>query len=1138
MCNSPKSGIGSSAQLAIVALSLFTGGYGFAESHDALAPLIEQSAQANDPVSVSISPLTINVATGAQQQFTVTVAGTTNKNISWTIVGSGCTGSACGTITASGLYTAPAAIPSPPLVVITATSQADPTKSSTAFVTIVAPIQVSVRPAKAEVLVGGHQQFTAVVSGTSNTVVLWSLSGAGCKGASCGLISSSGLYTAPAVAPNPSLVTVTATSTADSSKSGSAAVTVTGPVSIFISPKAANAVVGSSQQFSAIIKGTTDTRVTWNVAGTGCSEAACGTVSPNGLYFAPPSVPSPAQVFITVTSVVDPTKSDSAALTVLSPISVTITPPSATVVTGAKLQFSAAVNGSANQSVIWSLNAGCSATACGTISSTGLYTAPPVLPAQPVVIIKAAAAIDPNVYHLAKITLVPPVTVKVNPPAASLVVNTSAQFKATVTGSANQSVAWSITGAGCSGKSCGTITSNGIYTAPASVPTPPVVTVTATSTLNTAGFGSATVTILPPVGIQVSPAGIEVVTGRQQQFVAKLTGTTNTNVAWSVSGPGCTGSACGTISSTGLYTAPAVPPKIPQVLIKATSVADITKSSFATVTVISPVDVTISPTSSVAAVNGKINFRANVIGSDDETVLWSLSGVGCSASSCGTLDTSGLYTAPGKIPPLGIVIVTATSHIDPSASVSAIVSIVGSNNAKLAGSYVFQFTGFDASGVHDSAGVFRADGKGNIVSGIEDVNSTSGPTAAVPLTGTYSIGSDNRGVLVFNNSGGQQTFRFALNQASSTARCIEYDSSGVLASGVFMQQDSSALGIAGLKGGYAVSLVGQDNNGARIGALSMLYLDGSGDVVGGTMDVNDNGILMPTFVSLAGSYAVDGSGHGSLQLNVPGFFGGMLHYALAVASSGQFFLVSTDPAGSANPIAAGRAMRQQGVFFSQSSLNGGTIFSVSGGSGIAPEVMAGRVSFDGISTPWMRFDQNVAGTITTGNVVTGAYSVGVNGVGIVNLDNSDGSTRDFIAYVYAPDSAFLMDASTSAVDMGELSPQTVRTPYTTRDLQGRYMLGSGQSQSSTATVSSGTLEFDGMGAQQGAVDINQSGSLTSGQGVSGPYQITAPLFGRAAVDFTAPANSHFLFWVAGPDEAVGFEADPSATHPVVLYLEQ
>ena len=77
-------------------------------------------------------------------------------------------------------------------------------------------ISVSITPnSNISVGVTLTKQFTASVSGTSNTAVNWSVSGSGCSGAACGTVSSSGLYTAPASVPNPATVTVTATSAAD-----------------------------------------------------------------------------------------------------------------------------------------------------------------------------------------------------------------------------------------------------------------------------------------------------------------------------------------------------------------------------------------------------------------------------------------------------------------------------------------------------------------------------------------------------------------------------------------------------------------------------------------------------------------------------------------------------------------------------------------------------------------------------------------------------------------------------------------------------------------------------------------------------------------------------------------------------------
>src|SRR5205807_10619739 len=83
-------------------------------------------------------------------------------------------------------------------------------------------ITVSVSPASASLAPNGSQQYTATVTGTSNTAVTWSAGGMQGGNTTEGTINASGLYTAPAVAPNPSAVTITAVSAADGTKSGTA----------------------------------------------------------------------------------------------------------------------------------------------------------------------------------------------------------------------------------------------------------------------------------------------------------------------------------------------------------------------------------------------------------------------------------------------------------------------------------------------------------------------------------------------------------------------------------------------------------------------------------------------------------------------------------------------------------------------------------------------------------------------------------------------------------------------------------------------------------------------------------------------------------------------------------------------------
>lgn len=81
--------------------------------------------------------ITMKLAAGASQQFSVTSGGFSDKRVLWSVSGTGCTRSSCGTISDMGLYTAPATIPTPASVVVKATLAADPVRTASATVTIV-----------------------------------------------------------------------------------------------------------------------------------------------------------------------------------------------------------------------------------------------------------------------------------------------------------------------------------------------------------------------------------------------------------------------------------------------------------------------------------------------------------------------------------------------------------------------------------------------------------------------------------------------------------------------------------------------------------------------------------------------------------------------------------------------------------------------------------------------------------------------------------------------------------------------------------------------------------------------------------------------------------------------------------------
>ena len=136
-------------------------------------------------------------------------------------------------------------------------------------------------------------------------------------------------------------------------------------------------------------------------------------------------------------------------------------------------------------------------------------------------------------------------SVSVAPTSVSLTASQTQQFKATVTGTANTGVTWSLSPA------VGTISSIGVYTAPPSIASAQNVTVTATSVADPTKSATASVTPTPPVGVTVAPASVTLTQSQAQTFSATVTNTGNTAVTWSLS------PVVGSITAAGLYTAPA-----------------------------------------------------------------------------------------------------------------------------------------------------------------------------------------------------------------------------------------------------------------------------------------------------------------------------------------------------------------------------------------------------------------------------------------------------------------------------------------------------------------------------------------------------------------------------------------------------
>ncbi|HXO44668.1 MAG TPA: hypothetical protein VN846_04310 [Candidatus Cybelea sp.] len=200
----------------------------------------------------------------------------------------------------------------------------------------------------------------------------------------------------------------------------------------------------------------------------------------------------------------------------------------------------------------------------------------------------------------------------------TVIVNHPAQFSANVTGVSTTTVFWQICeqpatpsttippgectpGQGPNGCNItaptttitgfGTITLNGLYTAPPAVPQPSTFLIVATSCIKANAFTTFTVTVDSGIRVQITPTSASIGPGENFQFTGSVTGSSNTSIVWLVNsipgGNAAVGFVCPNLGAPcgnpGEYFAPAVSPG--SVSVTAQSGADPTQEASATVTI-------------------------------------------------------------------------------------------------------------------------------------------------------------------------------------------------------------------------------------------------------------------------------------------------------------------------------------------------------------------------------------------------------------------------------------------------------------------------------------------------------------------------------------------------------------------------
>jgi uncharacterized protein (DUF1800 family) len=455
--------------------------------------------------ALTVTPAGASIPGVAQQQFTAKTGDGSKPAVNWSINGIAGGNATLGTINTTGMYTAPEFPPAPNSITITAVETANARELGNAGATLNNPVPVLTSIAPLSVpqsaftitLTGLHfaQSAVAYMGTTALQTTYVSSTQLSAAGTATSAQAGTQVITVQNPAPGPSV-------------SNSVNLIVQGGVAVLVAPATAMVRLGNQQAFTAMVTGALNLSVTWTVNGEAGGDPTIGTIAANGTYTAPLTLPTPNTVTVTATSVEDPTRSSSATVTLENPIPVIsgVTPTEYT----ANTQFEMTVNGTG-------FTPG-SIVDLGGVPLSTTYIAQTQLiavgsPTLAQVGTVPVTVVNPNPGGSTSapfnVTVVGPnsnITVTVSPKTATLGAGNVQQFQATVTGSLDLSVTWSVNGVIAGNSSVGTVDFEGNYTAPNNIVGLGSVTVTATSNANSAKSDSAVVTLTNPVPTLTSVA--------------------------------------------------------------------------------------------------------------------------------------------------------------------------------------------------------------------------------------------------------------------------------------------------------------------------------------------------------------------------------------------------------------------------------------------------------------------------------------------------------------------------------------------------------------------------------------------------------------------------------------------------------
>jgi hypothetical protein len=646
------------------------------------------------------------------------------------------------------------------------------------------------------------------------------------------------------------------------------------------------------------------------------------------------------------------------------------------------------------------------------------------------------------------------ITVTIAPATISLNVATSTQFLVAVSGGTNVVVTWQVNKITGGNDTVGRIDSNGLYRAPATVPSPATVNVSAVSFEDSKVSATSATTILPPPQVTVAPTSVTLSAGtaNTKTFTSTVTGAPTTNVDWQVNSVLGGNATFGTIDANGVYTAPLTPPIGTTVIVTAVSRDFPLSSANATVT-ISGYSTSSFQGPFAFSMSGSIAsgafFRAGSFVADGAGHLTGgLEDINdASGPTTAPISFAGTYTIAadgrgtmqfndGRTPASFHFVLVNNNQLQiigfdsaGTATGQANLQDVSAFSASgLFGAYIFDFVGVNSSSkLLSQIGEFTADGRGGIANGLVDINDGGVVTPApVSFSGSYTSDPNTPNTLHSNGrmkatlhypSGDRNFFFYVVSRGSAKFVGIDpQTSAGAVTGTTSPQAPNTTFDQTSFNGNFAFLLTGS-GPGGTIATAGSFAADGNGGLTAGVVDENINGTPTPNVAFSSGSYTVASNGRGTAT-----FVAGSHTYDLVfyLGATGNAVLQEIDSGRTSD----GSFVQQLSSAFSLASIRGAYVIDSSGLSGSSAQVFLGQLTSDGTGAiPSGAIDINTAGTLIAGEPVIGTYSAPAsNGRGALTLNPST-DNRNFAVYVVNSTQVIVVGIDSGSVAAGALFRQ-------------------------------------------------------------------------------------------------------------------